>query len=228
MYDDNPMMVAYEAAKAAHFGGAPARAERPGHGRDDRRPERRPDARLLRPPLRAAEHRAGRRRQRRLGRGPSTWPSATAARGSGGEPAPRPPSPHRGIGAPEAILREEDHQQTVIGVADAPPLESDDRYAAALLATILGDHTGSRLYWELIDPGHADGADLSYQDYEAAGAFYTFLSCDPRRGPGEPGADRRGLPTHRRRRGRPTTSWSGPRTRCSPGSSSGASGRWAG
>ena len=67
----------------------------------------------------------------------------------------------------------------MIGVVDAPPLESDDRYAAQLLTTILGDHTGSRLYWALIDPGHADGAELSYQDYNQAGAFYTFLSCEP-------------------------------------------------
>ena len=30
-----------------------------------------------------------------------------------------------------------------------------------------------------IDPGYADGADLSYQDYNQAGAFYSFLSCEP-------------------------------------------------
>jgi predicted Zn-dependent peptidase len=48
-----------------------------------------------------------------------------------------------------------------------------------MLATILGDHTGSRLYWTLIDPGLADGADLSYQDYNQAGACFTFLSCEP-------------------------------------------------
>ncbi len=85
----------------------------------------------------------------------------------------------RGSGSFRAILRADDQQQTVVGVADAPPLESDDRYAAHLLATILGDHTGSRLYWALIDPGLADGAELSYQDYNQAGAFFTFLSCEP-------------------------------------------------
>ena len=47
------------------------------------------------------------------------------------------------------------------------------------MATILGDHTGSRLYWALVDPGYADGAELSYQDYNQAGAFFTFLSCGP-------------------------------------------------
>ena len=92
---------------------------------------------------------------------------------------PRRPCRRKGTGAFQAILRAEDQQQTVIGVADAPPLESADRYAAQLLATVLGDHTGSRLYWALVDPGHADGAELSYQDYNQAGAFFTFLSCEP-------------------------------------------------
>jgi len=87
--------------------------------------------------------------------------------------------PSKGSRTFHALLRAEDNQQTVIAVADAPPLESPDRYAAQLLATILGDHTGSRLYWALIDPGHADGVDVSYQDYNQAGAFYTFLSCEP-------------------------------------------------
>ncbi len=87
--------------------------------------------------------------------------------------------PAQGHAGFRTLLREEDNQQTLIAVADAPPLESDDRYAAALLATILGDHTGSRLYWELIDPGYADGAEVSYQDYTAAGVFLSFLSCDP-------------------------------------------------
>ena len=35
MYLDNPMSVAYEAAKAAHFGAAPAGQEHPRHGRVD-------------------------------------------------------------------------------------------------------------------------------------------------------------------------------------------------
>src|SRR5208282_5366825 len=88
-------------------------------------------------------------------------------------------APVHGVGSFQSILRVDDQQQTVVAVGNAPPLESPDRYAAHLLATVLGDHTGSRLYWTLIDPGLADGADLSYQDYNQAGAFFTFLSCEP-------------------------------------------------
>ena len=59
---------------------------------------------------------------------------------------------------------------------------------------VLGDHTGSRLYWDLIDPGHADGAEVSYQDYNQAGAFYTFLSCEPDEAQANLAPARRGLP----------------------------------
>ena len=77
------------------------------------------------------------------------------------------------------VLRNDDQQMVLVAVSDGPALESKDRFAASLLATILGDHTGSRLYWDLIDPGLADGAEVSYQDYNQAGAFYTFISCIP-------------------------------------------------
>ena len=100
----------------------------------------------------------------------STWEGTSSQRTT---------APPKGTGSFEALLRADDLQQTVIGVADAPPLEDNDRYAAQLLATVLGDHTGSRLYWDLVDPGHAEGAELSYQDYNQAGAYYTFLSCEP-------------------------------------------------
>lgn len=96
----------------------------------------------------------------------------------GGETTRQAP-PAKGSGGFRTLLREEDQQMTVVGVADAPSLEDDDRYAAQLLSAVLGDHTGSRLYWELVDPGDADAADLSYQDYNHAGAFYSFLSCSP-------------------------------------------------
>jgi predicted Zn-dependent peptidase len=177
MYQDNPMMVAYEAAKEAHFAPHPL-----GHS-------------VLGTVESITALTADRMRAYFARRyspanivlavaGNAEWDRvldlARAACGPWtGEPAPRQATPARGSGAFRALLREEDHQQTVFAVADAPPLEDDDRYAAQLLATILGDHTGSRLYWALIDPGHADGVDLSYQDYNRAGAFYTFLSCSP-------------------------------------------------
>lgn len=177
MYQDNPMMVAYEAAKEAHFAPHPLGHSVLGTAESIEA--------LTVEQMRAyfAER-----------YGPSNIVLGVAGKldfdrvvelarkhcgGWEGGRAGRTIAPARGSAAFKAMLREDDQQETVLAVADAPPLESDDRYAASLLATILGDHTGSRLYWTLIDPGHADGVELSYQDYNGAGAFYTFLSCEP-------------------------------------------------
>lgn len=177
MYLDNPMSVAYEAAKAAHFGPHPLGQSILGtvESIDALKVDRMRDY---------YRRRYGAENIVLAVAGNTSWDEVVDLAHShcgswpGGE-APRAAVAPHGTGAFQAILRDEDRQQTIIAVADAPPLESDDRYAAALLTTILGDHTGSRLYWALIDPGHADGAEISYQDYNAAGAFYTFLSCEP-------------------------------------------------
>jgi predicted Zn-dependent peptidase len=177
MYLDNPMSVAYEAAKTVHFGTHSLGNSILGTVES-----------IL--ALTADQMRAYFERRYSPANivlafaGKSDWSSLVELANSHcgswrGPAATRQTLPVHGSGAFRAILREDDQQQTVVGVADGPSAESDDRYAAHMLATILGDHTGSRLYWKLIDPGLADGAELSYQDYNQAGAFFTFLSCEP-------------------------------------------------
>ncbi len=70
-------------------------------------------------------------------------------------------------------------QQYVIELTPGPSAEDDDRYAAKLLATIIGDDTGSRLYWELVDPGLAEQVTLSHCEYLGAGLMITYMSCEP-------------------------------------------------
>jgi predicted Zn-dependent peptidase len=177
MYLDSPMSVAYEAAKAAHFGEHPLGQSILGtvESITDLPVEKMRDyfARYYSPANIVLAF-----------AGNSDWKRIVALAeehcGSWqGQPASRQAVPPRGTGAFRTILRADDQQQTIIGMADGPPLESDDRYAAQLLATVLGDHTGSRLYWTLVDPGFADGAEVGYQDYNNAGLFLTFLSCEP-------------------------------------------------
>jgi predicted Zn-dependent peptidase len=79
----------------------------------------------------------------------------------------------------EVVHRPTATQQYVLQLADAPASEDDDRYAAKLLATIVGDDTGSRMYWELTDPGLAETASLGHYEYLGAGMFYTWLACEP-------------------------------------------------
>ncbi len=98
------------------------------------------------------------------------WPSVATGR------AVETPSPNRGF---ECILREGATQEYCIAVADAPTATSEDRFSAKLLAVVLGDDTGSRLYWELVEPGLAEHAVLGHYEYDGAGAFITYMSCPP-------------------------------------------------
>ncbi|HEX4148728.1 MAG TPA: pitrilysin family protein, partial [Pirellulales bacterium] len=77
------------------------------------------------------------------------------------------------------VVRDSATQEYVIQLANGPAATDDDRFASKLLATILGDDTGSRLYWELVDPGHAESASLSHHDYYGTGLYGTYLCCSP-------------------------------------------------
>jgi predicted Zn-dependent peptidase len=72
-------------------------------------------------------------------------------------------------------------QQYVLQLMNAPAAEDDDRFAAKLLATIVGDDSGSRFYWELVDSGLAESASLGHYEYQGAGLFMSYLSCEPPR-----------------------------------------------
>jgi predicted Zn-dependent peptidase len=79
----------------------------------------------------------------------------------------------------ELVKRPTTTQQYVLQIADAPSSEDDDRYAAKLLATIVGDDSGSRMYWELTESGLAESASLGHYEYQGLGMFYTWLACEP-------------------------------------------------
>jgi len=79
----------------------------------------------------------------------------------------------------QVVTKEIATQQYSLQLAAGPGSEDEDRYAAKLLATVLGDDSGSRLYWELIDSGLAEHASLNHYEYEGAGLMMTYMSCEP-------------------------------------------------
>jgi predicted Zn-dependent peptidase len=87
--------------------------------------------------------------------------------------------PLAGSATRESVVREGCTQQYALILSPGPDGASDDRYAAKLLATVLGDDSGSRLYWRLVDPGVAESASLGHYDYQGAGMYYTWLACEP-------------------------------------------------
>ena len=57
----------------------------------------------------------------------------------------------------------------------APSAQNRLRFAAEILSVIVGDHSGSRLFWELVDPGLAEAADLDFSEYDGSGSYMTYL-----------------------------------------------------
>lgn len=68
-----------------------------------------------------------------------------------------------------------------IMVMNAPGVEDERRYAAALLAQILGGPNNSRLHWALIEPGLAEDAQASYDPHDGVGELIVYASGDPAR-----------------------------------------------
>jgi predicted Zn-dependent peptidase len=79
----------------------------------------------------------------------------------------------------EVLVRAKVAQEHVVLMSPGPAADSPLRYAADLLSMAIGDDSGSRLYWALVDPGLAESADCTFHEYEGTGSFYTSFSSEP-------------------------------------------------
>ena len=70
-------------------------------------------------------------------------------------------------------------QQYVLQLATGPAADDQERFAACVMATVFGDESGSRLFWELVDSGQAEVAALDSYEYEGTGIFMNYLCCAP-------------------------------------------------
>jgi len=86
---------------------------------------------------------------------------------------------------PEAAVRvvpdAKIHRAHLCLVAPGLPAQAEERCVADILADIIGGGDGSRLYWELVDPGLAESIRLGHDEEDGAGAFFGYASCDPER-----------------------------------------------
>jgi predicted Zn-dependent peptidase len=103
------------------------------------------------------------------------WPVGEAPRTNRVEPS--------GAGGIHMVPKPADKvaQQYVTLIAPAAPADAPLGYAGALVATIVGDYTGSRLFWALTDPGLADEAGMGIDECDGAGAYYASFNCPPER-----------------------------------------------
>lgn len=61
-------------------------------------------------------------------------------------------------------------------LSPGPSAQESSRYAAEVLSCILGDHSGSRAYWALVDKGLADCASIDVDTMDRTGVIYGYTS----------------------------------------------------
>ncbi|MCZ6834416.1 MAG: pitrilysin family protein [Planctomycetota bacterium] len=80
-----------------------------------------------------------------------------------------------------SITSDKVHRNYSIMISPAPSADDDRRFAASVLAHVLGDSDGSRFYWSLVDPGLAEEAEASYDSRDGLGEYFMYCVCDPDR-----------------------------------------------
>lgn len=89
--------------------------------------------------------------------------------------------PWKGAGSQGVMTDAKLTRQNIGLMSPAPSGQDEKRFAAQLLATVLGDVTGSRLYYALIETALADEAHVSYNPMDGTGVLMTSVSAEPQR-----------------------------------------------
>jgi predicted Zn-dependent peptidase len=81
------------------------------------------------------------------------------------------------------ITKPQQQQQLMLLASPSISEQDDDLYAAHLAAMVLGDGTGSRLFWNIFQKGLAETAAASISSMDNTGMLVTFLSTTPDHAP---------------------------------------------
>ncbi len=73
------------------------------------------------------------------------------------------------------------NRQYTMGFTPGPSAQDERRFAARVLADVIGDSDGSRFYWALVDNAIAEEADFGFYPHDACGSFYLSIINDPTR-----------------------------------------------
>lgn len=65
-------------------------------------------------------------------------------------------------------------------MSEAVSSQDPRRFAAYLLATIVGDDVGSRFYWELVDKALAEAAAMQFGPMDGMGILCSYICCSSR------------------------------------------------
>ncbi|HEY1387672.1 MAG TPA: pitrilysin family protein [Ktedonobacterales bacterium] len=86
--------------------------------------------------------------------------------------------------ASTVIVKPQQKQQIMLLAWPGVSVQDDDLYAAYLAMMVLGDGTGSRLFWNIYQKGLAETAAASLSPMDGTGMCVAFISTTPDHAPG--------------------------------------------
>jgi predicted Zn-dependent peptidase len=91
----------------------------------------------------------------------------------------RPISYFDGTRQKKSIRKESLARHHICLISPSVSMQDPRRFAASLLGMILGDSTGSRYFWSLVDPAIAEVASMQAEAMDGVGAMYSYICCEP-------------------------------------------------
>ncbi|HOT72574.1 MAG TPA: pitrilysin family protein [Anaerohalosphaeraceae bacterium] len=91
--------------------------------------------------------------------------------------APRLLADFRGTAQKQRKTKEGLTGEHICLMSSSVSMQDPRRYAASLLSLIVGDKSGSRYFWALVDPAIADTATMQYEAMDGVGIFASYFHC---------------------------------------------------
>ena len=83
----------------------------------------------------------------------------------------------KGVTKTQALEKNNLQRNHICMMSPAVSAQDQARFAFRLLVTIIGDDSGSRFFWELVDKALAETAAMQLEDMDGTGALYTYIRC---------------------------------------------------
>nr|MBC8481757.1 insulinase family protein [Planctomycetota bacterium] len=94
------------------------------------------------------------------------------------QPVSRETSHFEGSFKKQRIIKANLASEHICLISSGVSAQDPRRFAAHLLATIIGDTCGSRYFWELVDKAIAQCAYMQYAPMDGTGALYSYFQCN--------------------------------------------------
>jgi len=85
---------------------------------------------------------------------------------------------HKASSLKKVYTKKDIQQAHLLLMTDGPSAQDEERYPLALLSLMIGDGSGSKIYWELVDKGIVESAGADTDERDGTGCFIASASME--------------------------------------------------